>query len=97
MTCPAWPLLRIRRVDATFNDRRISVRISSSEGKLLNCRGSFRYRATSRTVTEKAMLNVSIRSSRIGGTGTIIRPSTTSTATALRMLLLASTRSRSMT
>jgi len=71
--------------------------ISRREGNELNCRGSFRYRATNRTVTAKEMLKVSIKSSMIGGTGMTIRPKITSTATALSTLLLARTRSLFMT
>ncbi len=64
------------RVEATFSDRRSSVANSSTAGNAAKSSGLRVNMATSRIITDKAMLKVNSRSSRKVGSGSTIMPST---------------------
>ncbi len=70
----------MRRVEATFSDRRISVSISSSDGKTENSTGWRTYRTVSSSTTDSPMSMASSMSSTSGGSGTTIISTTASAA-----------------
>ena len=86
---PAWPSLRISRVEATFSDSRSMVVTSSSVGKELNCKGDGIQSATMKISTESESDSASPKSNRIGGSGRNSTASTSAMPTAKLTSLLA--------
>ncbi len=73
---PVCPCSSTTRVEATFSDRRSSVANSSTAGNAAKSSGLRVNMATSRIITDNAMLKVNSRSSRNVGRGSTIMPST---------------------
>ncbi|MNQ44649.1 hypothetical protein D3C85_584130 [compost metagenome] len=73
---PVWPWSSTTRVEATFSDRRSSVANRSTAGNAAKSSGLRVNMATSRIITDNAMLKVNSKSSRNVGRGSTIMPNT---------------------
>ena len=95
MTCPAYPLPRTSRVEATFRPSRNSVATSSRDGNTEKSSGFFTNMLVSRTSSASRMLQTMRKSSRGAGTGTTSRSTipTMPMGTASRFSLLFMVRS----